>query len=90
MIRKGQTTVNISFGVLKAARQVAEDEHRSLSSLIEACLVREIERHKRLKAIDAEIAREEQQIRKRAMTKKPAAAEAPQRRRATAKASRKA
>ena len=71
MISKGQTTITISFDTLQKAKRIAKEERRSLSGLVEYCLMREIERHKKIKAIDEEMQRDELIQRRRAFSKAP-------------------
>ena len=72
MVKKGQTTICINHGVLKQARKLATDERRSFSSLVEACLVRAIARHDKLREIDAEMDKEEARQRRKVFTAAPA------------------
>ena len=68
MDKKGQTTICINHGILRQARKLAVDEHRSFSSLVESCLVRAISRHERLREIDMELDKEEARQRRRVFT----------------------
>lgn len=68
MVKKGQTTICINHGILRQARKLAVDEHRSFSSLVESCLVRAISRHERLREIDMELDKEEARHRRRVFT----------------------
>lgn len=70
-VLKGQTSININPSILKQGRAIAKDDHRSFSSFVEACIAKEIRRHIAMKALDAEIAKEEAAQRRRALTKAP-------------------
>lgn len=70
-VLKGQTSININPSILKQGRAIAKDDHRSFSSFVEACIAKEIRRHIAMKALDAEILKEEAAQRRRALTKAP-------------------
>ncbi len=69
MRTKGQTTVNIDYGILNKASKLADDECRSFSSLVEIALKRELQRHELMKKYEAQMAKEEVQKHRRPAAK---------------------
>lgn len=70
-VLKGQTSININPGILRQGRAIAKEDHRSFSSFVESCIAKEIRRYIAMKALDADIAKEEEAQRRRALTKAP-------------------
>ena len=68
-LEKGQTTVTINHGILAESRKMAKTQRRSLSSFVEYCLWREIDRQHRIAKIDKEIDEQDMNQRRRALSK---------------------